>query len=149
MIGSSDGTVHFFSTDDWSAASRPFEAHAGRVISLDFSPDGRVLATAGADGAVALWDVATRKPIGTPLTLEPETSASAVFSPDGSHLFAVSTGGEGVRLDASPEAWKRHACRRRRTRPQRPRVGGRAARPAVPGRLLGRLSGASARVSGD
>jgi len=110
VIGSSDGTIHFFSTDDWSGVGQPFDAHSGRVISLDFSPDGRVLATAGADGAVALWDVPTRKPIGTPLTLEPETYASAVFSPDGSQLFAVSTGGEGLRLDASPEAWKRHAC---------------------------------------
>ena len=67
VIGSIDGTIHFFSTDDWSAVGRPIEAHAARVTSLDFSPDGRVLATAGADGTVALWDVATRKPIGTPL----------------------------------------------------------------------------------
>jgi hypothetical protein len=35
---------------------------------------------------------------------------AATFSPDGSHLFAVSTGGQGVRLDVSPESWKRHAC---------------------------------------
>jgi WD40 repeat protein len=89
---------------------RPFEAHTARVTSLVFSPDGRRLATAGADGTVALWDVPTRKPIGPPLTLEPETYVSATFSPDGSHLFAVSTRGQGVRLDASPEAWKRHAC---------------------------------------
>ena len=47
---------------------------------------------------------------GTPLTLEPETFVSADFSPDGSNLFAVSTSGEGLRLKASPESWKRHAC---------------------------------------
>jgi WD40 repeat protein/DNA-binding SARP family transcriptional activator len=110
VIGSLDGTVHFFSTDDWKPLGRPFEAHTSRVISLVFSPDGRALATAGADGTVALWDAQTRKPLGAPLTLEPETFVSAAFSPDGSHLFAVSTGGQGVRLDASPEAWKRHAC---------------------------------------
>jgi WD40 repeat protein len=89
---------------------RPFEAHTARITSLVFAPDGRMLATAGADGTVALWDVETRKPIGTPLTLERETSVSAAFSPDGSHLFAVSTRGQGVRLNASSEAWKRHAC---------------------------------------
>jgi WD40 repeat protein/DNA-binding SARP family transcriptional activator len=110
VIGTSDGTALFFSTADWQRVGRPIEAHTARVTSLVFSPDGRVLASAGADGAVALWDVETRKPIGTPLTLEPETFVTAAFSPDGSQLFAVSTRGQGVRLDASPEAWKRHAC---------------------------------------
>jgi hypothetical protein len=51
-----------------------------------------------------------RKPIGTPLRVQPDTSVSIAFSPDGRHLFAVSTGGQGVRLDASPASWKRHAC---------------------------------------
>ncbi len=110
VIGSADGTVRFFSTGDWKRVGRPLEAHTARVTSLVFPPDGRMLATAGADGTVALWDVDTQKPIGTPLTLEPETYVSAAFSPDGTQLFAVSTSGRGVRLDASPEAWKRHAC---------------------------------------
>ena len=35
---------------------------------------------------------------------------SAAFTPDGSHLFAVSDRGSGLRLDVRPEAWKRHAC---------------------------------------
>jgi WD40 repeat protein len=89
---------------------RPIEAHTARVISLVFSPNGQVVATAGGDGTVALWDVEARKPIGVPLTLEPQTFVSAAFSPDGSHLSAVSASGQGVRLDASLEAWKRHAC---------------------------------------
>ena len=110
VVGLFDGTVRFFSTNDWKRVGSPFEAHAGVVMSTSFSPDGRVLATAGADGTVALWDVETRKPIGTPVTVAPDTMVTAAFSPDGSHLFAVSTSGEGIRLDASPESWKRRAC---------------------------------------
>jgi WD40 repeat protein len=109
-VGLIDGTVHFFSADDWKRVGSAFEAHAGPVMSTLFSPDGRVLATAGADGTVALWDVKTRKPIGTPVTVAPDKMVTAAFSPDGSHLFAVSTSGQGVRLDASPESWKRRAC---------------------------------------
>jgi WD40 repeat protein len=102
-----------------SSASRPMTGTASDGLSRPTQrasgcsssrPTERRLATAGADGAVAIWDVATRKPIGTPLTLWPGSFVSAAFSPDGSHLFAVSTRGEGARLDASPEGWKRHAC---------------------------------------
>ena len=77
---------------------------------MDFSADGRTRATASADGKVALWDVETHRPIGPPLTVEPRTFTSAVFSPSGSDLFAVSTRGPGIRFDTDPRAWSSHAC---------------------------------------
>ena len=58
-----------------------------------------------------LWDVDTRTPVGSPLTVDANAWVSAAFTPDGSHLFAVSDQGRGVRFDVRPEAWKRHACR--------------------------------------
>jgi len=59
---------------------------------------------------VLLWDVETQEPIGSPLVIAPDTFVSVALSPDGSRLFAVSTGSHGIRLKADPQAWKRHAC---------------------------------------
>ena len=110
--GHYDGTGQLWSTETWKPVGRPLEGHDGkRLLWIEFSPDGSTLATAGQDGTVGLWDVTTQTPIGTPLTIEPETYGAADLSPDGSRLFAVSTGRRAVRWDVSPEAWKRHACR--------------------------------------
>jgi WD40 repeat protein len=90
---------------------RVLEGHEGRVQSLVFTPDGRTLASAGADGAVLLRDVATQKTIGSAQAVEPNAFLSAVFTPDGARLFAVSEQRRAIRWEVSSEAWKRHACR--------------------------------------
>lgn len=54
-------------------------------------------------------DVDSQKPVGSALTVDANTFISAAFTPDGSHLFAVSNGDRAVRFEPSAEAWKRHA----------------------------------------
>jgi WD40 repeat protein len=39
---------------------RSFQAHTGRVGRVVFSPDGKQLATSGADRTVKLWEVSGR-----------------------------------------------------------------------------------------
>ena len=51
---------------------------AGPVNSVAFSPDGKKLASGGDD--IRLWDIASRKPIGEPLS---NKAAAVAFSPDG------------------------------------------------------------------
>jgi WD40 repeat protein len=74
--------------------------HAGSVKQLAYRRDGRVLASAGHDNTVRLWDVADpRHPraLGRPLAGHREFMTSAVFSPDGA-LLASAGGDHTVRL---------------------------------------------------
>lgn len=62
----------------------------GTGWGIAFSPDGRTLATGGADGAVILWDVRTMTTIGKPLlghkSGEDMVGPDVAFSPDGKTL---------------------------------------------------------------
>jgi WD40 repeat protein/DNA-binding SARP family transcriptional activator len=90
-----DGTVALFDVATHARVGRPLRPPRGpisalyesRVISgIAFSPDSRLLATAGNDGSMVLWDLARRAPIGGP-PLHPGGSVTAVaFSPDGRTL---------------------------------------------------------------
>lgn len=68
--------------------------HEGGVGSASFSPDGRRVVTASADGTARLWDAATGRPLAR--LSHAETVSSASFSPDGKRV--VTTSGRTMRF---------------------------------------------------
>jgi len=63
--------------------------HEGDVAAASFSPDGKHVVTASADGTARLWDAHSGAPWGRPL-LHAEAVRSAAFSPDGRQLVTAS-----------------------------------------------------------
>jgi hypothetical protein len=65
------------------------EGHNSLFWSVAFSPDGRTLALASADGAVKLWDVVSRQELKT-LEGHKNSVSSVAFSPNGRTLASAS-----------------------------------------------------------
>jgi hypothetical protein len=71
--------------------------HGGPVRHAEFSPDGRRVVTASADGTARVWHAATGQPVTPPLRHDSRLEHAA-FSPDGRRLVTAS-------MDETARVW--------------------------------------------
>jgi WD40 repeat protein len=80
----------------WGMASKTplsiFAGHTQAIKTLAFSPDGKLLATAGDDGLILIWDIDCRKLVQT-LSAHRWTISALSFSADGNTLISASWDG--------------------------------------------------------
>jgi WD40 repeat protein/serine/threonine protein kinase len=83
--GGSESVVRSWSVTSGLEEGTPLEGHTSWVYTLAISPDGLRLASAGADSAVLVWDVVSRKPLRKFLGHSSQVM-TLCFSPDGQIL---------------------------------------------------------------
>jgi WD40 repeat protein len=92
-----DGQVYLWSAEN-PAGGFDWEAHAGRVQELSFSPNSKMLLTEGEDGAAKVWSLAmngkvAHATIRNKLEGHKNNVMSGVFASDGSRLYTADLDG--------------------------------------------------------
>jgi WD40 repeat protein len=79
----------------------------GGVLTLEFSPEGRILAISG-EADASLWDLATGTQVGR--LSGGSRKAMLDLSPDGRRLLMTNANGQGAVWDIHPTSQAQRAC---------------------------------------
>jgi WD40 repeat protein len=84
------------------------QGHTGQLLSVAVSPDGKVLASAGRDNAIKLWDLATARLLHSLTPNQGLELPQLAFSPDGERLASAGA-------DATVKLWEVRTAKEQQT----------------------------------
>lgn len=99
------GPNGFLPVDDLQDDTFPRLGHSWVVNSVSFCGGGRLLASAGSDGTLRIWEVASGKEV-LRLRDAGKTPCTVCTSPDGNAVATVMSDGSVILWDVSPLGWK-------------------------------------------
>jgi class 3 adenylate cyclase/WD40 repeat protein len=109
LAGVSTGAVYVAEFPTGRPVGPPLQGGTEGLAGLAVSPDGDRFATLGSGGSIRLWDLASRRQLGSPV--RGFEGASGVAYLDDKTLVTSGTGEGTLFLDLDPDSWRATACR--------------------------------------
>jgi eukaryotic-like serine/threonine-protein kinase len=75
--------------------------HDGAILTIDFSPDGKMLVTGANDGTARVWRAADGAAVGEPLRHRPQPIWVARFAPDSRRVLTATHAGRAIVWDVA------------------------------------------------
>jgi WD40 repeat protein len=112
VSGSRDETLRLW-TLDGEPVGQSLIGHGDWIFDAAFRPgstESLLLASAGADNSVILWDAQSGQRLGNPFSAQNGWVQNLDFSPDGSTLASGDANGRVAFWDVNPSSWVQRAC---------------------------------------
>ena len=121
IVSAALNSLAIWGADSQERIGSPLVGHTASIYAIAVSPDGRLMASGGADGLAILWDIDSRQQIATFRHGEigsggysqppgPKLINKVAFSSDGRTLATDGPAGRIVLWNIDVSSWQRQAC---------------------------------------